>query len=1283
MRLPKRSRFLERGPSGGFLPPWHRVKYPLPGDCPGRYRLLILLLWFLVLGLVSGFAQGRRFDHLTRSDGLINASVSSIIQDEQGFLWFGTKGGLARYDGYGFVTYQNDPFDENSLSHNLVQTLFQDSGNILWIGTYRGLNRLDLITHRFTRFVHDPNKANSLSNDVVTSVYRDRSGRLWVGTLDGLNVLDEKRGTFTHYLSDDRYSGALPNNTVRSIVQTKDGTLWIGTYGGLARYNSVSDSFSTYKNDPKNPKSLPSNLILAVKEDSQGFLWVACWNGGLYRFNPYEGTGQTYSFPDNRLYSLEVGFSDTIYAGSWGGGLYELNRTDGTYRQYRADPDDPLGLTNDIIYSLFKDSSGLLWIGTNGGALNKLDRNRESFTLYSHNPKKNGTLGSGMVNAVLEDPRGTLWVGTYNGGLSRLDPGSQEFIHYRYKPQDPASLSNDIVNGIAVDADGLVWVATNEGLNRLDPRTGKFKRFLGGEGTAGPLADITVYALSIDSHGRHWYGYFRKGLERYDPSTGERKRYRFDASDPHSLSDNMVYCFFEDSHGTMWVGTNRGLNRYDPHFDGFIRYLHDPKDPGTLPSDTIRAIMEDSRGRLWVGTASGGLSRFDPATDRWVNLFKKDGLSDDSVLAIQEDSQGRLWLGTSYGLNIYNSDTNGFYHPSMMDGLQGMEFSQASFKSPSGFLYFGGTEGLNKIASAQIKRNTHIPPIKLTALKIMDTPYDQGNTDPAYVETITVLHNENFISFEFSALDFSDPKANQYKYRLEGFDKDWIQAGNRHYVSYTNLPGGRYVFRVQGSNNEGRWNTAGLSLALVVGPAFWVTPAAFLLYAVTIALVMGLVALWSAQNQRLHLSQAQLAEQLRLEKELKASKDRAEAADRAKTQFLATVSHEIRTPLNAILGYTHLLFQALRGDPRQNWVGIIDRNARSLLGLLNDVLELSRIEAGKEYVQKGPINLRMVIEDLVALFQVSLQNRSLYLHTLIDPSADQTIVSDERMLRQILINLLGNAVKFTQRGGITLEALLRNRPKNDSSAGGVAPVDESVDDLEIRISDTGIGIDPENLPLIFDRFYQSPGSALKPGGTGLGLSIVQRLVELLGGTIRVESEIGKGTAFTVRLPVSVLERPPDGLTNFTAESIGGRGEGKALDVNQSELNQSELNQSGSGLPGGDLSGGPVRGLGNQPPTLTGSALRRELGAADLATLMNRLRQELLPLLEALPPVFFLAPWKALGDRSRAVSEAWPSAVSLKTWTDHLEEALENLDYPGLQALAQELSALLGRPGPSD
>ncbi len=1274
MRLPKRSSALSSRPTKGHRASWRFVRSLRTGNWWRSNRLLPLLLWLLALSFGRGFAQERRFDHLTRSEGLINPSVSSIIQDEQGFLWFGTKGGLTRYDGYGFITYQNDPFDENSLSHNLVQTLFLDSASILWIGTYRGLNRLDLRTHRFSRFVHDPNNVKSLSNDVVTSIFRDTKGRLWVGTLDGLNVLDEKRRTFTRYTSDDRYSGSLPNNTVRSIVQTKDGTLWIGTYGGLARYNPQSDSFITYKNDPKNPKSLPSNLILATKEDSQGFLWVACWNGGLYRFNPYEETGQTYSFPDNRLYSLEVGFADTVYAGSWGGGLYELNRTDETYNQYRADSESPFGLTNDIIYSLFKDSSGLLWIGTNGGALNKLDRNRESFTLYTHNSKKSGSLAAGMVNAVMEDPQGTLWVGTYNGGLSRLNPGSQEFIHYRYDARDPASLSNDIVNGIAVDPEGFVWIATNEGLNRLDPKTGKFKRFLGGEGTGGPLADITVYALSIDSRGRHWYGYFRKGLERYDPRTGEQKRYHFDPSDPHSLSDNLVYCLFEDSHGSMWVGTNGGLNRYDPHFDGFVRYQHDPKDPGTLPSDTIRAIMEDSQGRLWVGTASGGLSRFDPATDRWVNIFKKDGLSDDSVLAIQEDSQGRLWLGTSYGLNIYNSDTNLFYQLKMMDGLQGMEFSQASFKSPSGYLYFGGTEGLNKIASAQIKRNTHIPPIKLTSLKIMDAPYDQGNTDASYVKTITVPHNENFISFEFSALDFSDPKANQYRYRLEGFDKDWIQAGSRHYVSYTNLPGGRYVFRVQGSNNEGRWNTVGLSLDLVVGPSFWVTPAAFLLYAVLIGIVLGLVALWSAQNQRLHLSQAQLTEQLRLEKELKASKDRAETADRAKSQFLATVSHEIRTPLNAILGYTHLLFQALAGDPRQNWVGIIDRNARSLLGLLNDVLELSRIEAGKEWVQRRSVNLRTMIEELVALFQVSLQERNLYLHTLLDPSVDKPIISDERLLRQILINLLGNGVKFTPQGGITLELLVHKGLPRDSAPTDVAYKAESIEELELRISDTGIGIEPESLPLIFDRFYQSPVSSLKQGGTGLGLSIVKRLVELMGGSITVESEVGKGTTFTVRLPVAVAEdRPRD----------AGLGQGGARDDRLRDDEARDVPKPFKvGLSAFALSEGPVNKARTRRTPLTKQELQTEVGPSDFDSLMNRLRQELLPLLEALPPVFLLAPWEALRDRSRTINEAWPQAVSLKSWANELEEALENLDHQTLQSLAQELIALGNAPRPS-
>lgn len=1049
-----------------------------------------------------------RFGHIGRAEGLIHASVSSIVQDSRGFLWFGTKGGLTRYDGSSFVVYRNEPFNSDSLSHNLVQTLAMDLDDVLWVGTYRGLNRLDTHTRRFTRYVNNPSDPTSISDDVVTAIHRDRSGRLWVGTLDGLNLLDEKTGTFKRYMNEDAHSGAPANDTVRSILETRDGRLWLGTYGGLCCLDPSTGTFQPYRPEG----GLPSESVMALAEDAQGALWLACWNGGLVRLDTRTGKTKTWKFPDNRLYTLETRIPGTVYAGSWGGGLYEVDVESGAYRRYLASPNEPFALSNDVIYSLFKDASGLLWIGTNGGGLNKLDRGLDSFVTYRHDPADPGSLTGGAIMSVLEDTRGTLWVGTYNGGLSRLDAGASSFVTYRYDPGNPRSLSNDIVNGIMEDAAGDIWIATNDGLSRFNRATGSFVRYTGGEEREGPLADITVYSIAQDKSGRHWYGYFRKGLERYDPRTGGRRLFSFNPANPSSLSDNLVYCIVVDSQNRVWIGTNGGLNRYDEATETFVRYKHRDDDPTSLPSDTVRAILQDSSGKLWFGTASGGLSLLDPKTGRFENILKKDGLPDDSVLSIQEDKLGRLWLGTTDGLCVFDPGTREMKRLDLMDGLQGWEFTSASFRNGRGELIFGGTEGLNRIVDTDIRRNTHAPPVRITSFKVFDREVDLG-ADPADVKRINLSHSENFVSIEFAALDFHDPESNQYLYKLEGFDKDWIDPGSRRYANYTNLPGGKYEFHVKASNNHGVWNEAGSVLTLRVSPPFWMTPAAFVLYVVVAFAGFAALTAWSGRGQRLRLSEAELAERRRIEAELKAAKDAAEAANKAKSEFLASLSHEIRTPMNAVLGYAGILAESMAGDPRRQLVETVERSGRNLLVLLNDALDLSRIEAGKTPMRQAPMAMATLVAELADMFRLRAEQKGLALYATVDPAVPEYVLGDETKIRQILVNLVGNAVKFTERGQVSIRVDAVPAPASARSKDV-----EARTTLILRVEDTGPGLDEASRARIFEAFYQEPRTGALYGGSGLGLSIVKRLAEGLGGSVNVRSNAEGGSTFWVILP---------------------------------------------------------------------------------------------------------------------------------------------------------------------
>ncbi|AEJ18462.1 hybrid sensor histidine kinase/response regulator [Gracilinema caldarium] len=1081
-------------------------------------RRVYISCFFILLSIaVKLQSQELRFDHLDRDDGLPHSGVSAIVQDSRGFLWFGTKNGFARYDGYSFIVYQHDPFNENSLIHNQIQTMYLDKNDILWLGTYNGLDRFDIKTGNFIHFQHDSSKSNSLSNDVVTAIVRDTYGKLWVGTLNGLNVLDEPSGTFIRYNDTNNSPFILPNQTIRAIEAYPNGSLYVGTYGGLVEITTKRDAVHVYKHTQDRDNSLPSDIVMSIKRDAEGKLWLACWNGGLCVFNPLTGSSVQYMLEDNRLYTIDVEDPRWVYVGTWGGGLFILDKQNGNIERIVSNPDDPFSLSHNIVYSLFHDEGGLLWIGTNGGGINKLDRNRDRLILYKKDPKKPTSLQSDNVTAVIKDLDGTLWVGAYNGGLSRLDAGSREWIHYQHNPNNPNSLSNNIVNGLAVDRDNILWIATNEGLSCYDKKKNKFHSFYGGELKSGPLADITVYSILIDSAGRHWYGYFRKGLQCYDPKTGVYKHFISDPYNPSSLSDNLVYFIYEDSRKRIWVGTNKGLNLYNPETESFTRFIYEKNNPYGLPSNALRCMREDSQRRLWFGTASGGLSYLDEKTGTFVHFLKKDGLSDDTVLAIQEDRNGKLWLGTLYGLMVLDPESKNIKRLSMIDGLQGMEFSTGTYKDNLGNLYFGGSKGLNIVSSFTIYTNQHIPPVQLTRLtvsgKVFDSPIDSTE-----LHKIKLAHASNDITLEFAALDYSNPKENRYRFKLEGFDTDWSPIGSQRYATYTNLPSGNYTFCVQASNNDGLWNNEGVQLSIFIAPIFWETPAAFIIYIILASTVLFLVGMWSAQTQKLHLNQIELEKRKKLESEMRNAKELAEQANRAKSEFLANLSHEIRTPMNAILGYTEMLHQALEGDGRQNLVMVVEKNGKNLLTLLNDALDLSRIEAGKEIVQEKLFNIKILIRDLVEMFQLRAHEKGITLKSYIDESVPDTIVGDETKIRQIIVNLLGNAIKFTSEGSVSIFAETREYQSRNEYEW-----DTSLQ-LQLRVVDTGPGIAEENINRIFEPFYQDPNHSITYGGTGLGLTITASLAKTMGGTISVTSALGKGTTFLVTIPISEIQR---------------------------------------------------------------------------------------------------------------------------------------------------------------
>ena len=1125
---------------------------------------------FLLFSAAPVFAEGNvRFEHILKENGLSSLSVSSIVQDERGFLWFGTQSGLNRYDGYDFKVYKKKPFDANSLSHDLIQTLYMDEDHVLWVGTYNGLNRLDTLTGEITRYLHDPDDPTSLSDSVVVSILRDKRGDLWVGTLEGLNRLDEESGDFTRYLHDPDNPESISDSTIRDIYEDPAGRLWIGTYGGLNRYDREGDRFTAYQIDPERNGGRSSSYVMAIDQSRAGELHIGTWGGGgLFSFDIDEKRFYSRPLPDDRSYSLNSQKEGTLLVGTWGDGLVEVDTHSGEVRRQHRSSQKSFSISHNIVYSLFRDDSGILWIGTNGGGINKMLEPENEFTYFDSDPENPDSLSEGKVNAILRDSRETLWIGTYNGGLNRYDADEKRMIHYQADRDAPHSLSNDIVTDIFEDSSGTLWVSTNDGLNRYDRKRDRFDVFHKGE-PPFRLKDNIVYMLEEDEEGQLWIGTYSAGVTRYDPKTGEAAHYSYDPADPHSLSDNLVYDLLVDSDGTLWVGTNNGLNRYDKEIDGFQRFYHEEDDRSSLTSNTIRELYEDSRGTLWVGTISGGLLRYEESEAGFDYYMGEQGLPDNNVYGILEDYRGRLWISSTDSLTIFSPEEEHFQVVDEDNGIWAQEFTRGHARDGDGRLYFGTTEGVYRIVPSDFRKNMHVPPVYLTSINIFDKAMEVEKP-LSELDSVSITHEDRYISFEFTALDYVSPEKNEYAYRLEGFDKEWVYSGNRRYASYTNLPPGNYTFRVKASNNDNVWNEDGRSLELRVIPPPWRTGWAYAGYGLALALLIAGVALSiNREQKRRYVLQTQELERRRLselEREVKEktkaqretaeAKEEAERADRAKSDFIANISHEIRTPMNAIIGYTQLIEDEVKDPALVSFVRIIQRSGRQLLALINELLDLSIVEAGKLKVHPTVVDVHALLDDTAAVYSEKAKEKEIELSMNIEKGTPRKVILDEMRIRQVLYNLIGNALKFTERGSVRVTV---SAQENEGSVYRDARTHRRYH-YRFSIRDTGIGIPEEQQVRIFEAFTQREGQSARYGGTGLGLAISKRLVEAMGGELQLESREGGGSTFTVDFPSLPVDQRSDESTS--SEGLAGVGMQGGEKVEAQETNEAQETAEG-------------------------------------------------------------------------------------------------------------------------
>lgn len=1050
----------------------------------------MFLFLMMFVGRASLMAQPEQvvFENYTLENGLPNNTVHQAFQDSRGYMWFATNHGVCRYDGYRFTTFRNDPTDSTSLSGLLARVIYEDKQKNLWIGTESGgLNRFNREQETFEHIL-SADKARGIGTS-VKAIAEDAQGRLWLGTNIGIKMYDPQTKKVQWYPFKENNLSSPSDTYVRVLQFDVNGKLWVGTNAGLDLFDLSTRTFSRIYNSYRELK----DEIWEIYSDPKGMLWVGTYNNGLFLINPSTRQAQKIYLGSNREWSKTIRSVARDEQGLyWIGsraGLYIYNAEKKVAVWFGSIENEQRSLVNNSILNVFKDAAHNLWISTRGG-ISLMVPERQIFRHYKALPNNSKYLNNNEVYAARADRWGnSLWIGTDTGGVNILDRKKEQFSYMTHDVNNPNSLAGNCIKSLIDDGKGNIWIGTyKDGISVFNEKSKRFTHFRHDPANPLSLSSNSVWALHKDRTGNMWVG-SNAGLDLYNDRTNGFIHQNINSK------NQQVSWISEDSTGHLWLGLSSVVAIFKPGA-GIIKTF---REQGSC-------FYEDTKGRYWLATKNNGLVLFRAHNGPSKYYDERDELPNNQVFQILEDNGGNLWLSTANGLTMFDPKNETFTNFDKSDGLQNNQFHYgAACKLSNGELIFGGVNGFNLFDPAKVVKNNYRPPVVLTDLKIfnksvhVNDQFSVLHRSISETKEITIPYEYNMLTLEFAALNFVRPEKNMYKFKLTGFDKGWYESGYKSSATYTNLDPGQYTFSVIAANNDQVWNNEGLQIRITILPPFWKTWWFNLLLLLMMLGLIYMIILFIVNREK--IKQQLDVERIKV-RQLNEVND-------IKLRFFTNVSHEIRTPLTLIIGPLERIKNTeMPQELMKTQVEIMYRNANALLRLVNQLLDFRKLETGNLRLELQRGDMVLFIREIVNSFSQMARDKDIRLKF---SAYNESILSyfDADKLEKILNNLLSNAFKFTGKQGTV-------------SVYMTIGVDESFDNhdefIEIVVKDNGIGIEPKNRERIFHRFFQVSDNKSE-GGTGIGLALTKELVKLHEGEIFIDSEPGKGTRFTVRLPL--------------------------------------------------------------------------------------------------------------------------------------------------------------------